>query len=119
MYKLIKYINNWHIKRQINKIDLLKTNICPICDSHLKENVKDSTIPDLFKLYIHYCDNGCFKREMYNTATDRVDFYIFNEHFHCWTLVDDKFSDVQRKIRKYIYYWKENDRYLIKLIEEK
>lgn len=83
---------------------------CPICEKEL--------ITDEHKFKIK-CQNKCYGAILYYPDVDK--FFIFEKEFDVgWT---EEFSDKdiinkqKKAIRDQIYYWKENDRYLMKIME--
>ncbi|MDF2534351.1 MAG: hypothetical protein K0R18_508 [Bacillales bacterium] len=92
---------------------------CPICKSKLL-----STYSCRFKpgtLVPSFCINKCYgsvsMRSYGKKIYSQIDFFIFNKKYSLKTIYSRKKKKaVKKEIIKQIQYWKENDRYLIKIM---
>lgn len=84
-------------------------NICPICDSKMVEESSSNV----------YCKNTCYAIV---GTWGAVDIKVFGETFLFIVreledeLEDEKDLLESRKISELVRYWKENERYLIKIM---
>lgn len=88
---------------------LVEENGCPICNSKLKRhNLKTGR-----NSYMIICTkNECF---VYQFLSGYLDIFVFNKKFHHDTLID---LEISEEVINEINYWKENERYLMKLLEK-
>lgn len=64
--------------------------------------------------YNYYCTNGCY---FYEFAYGTHVVCIFNHYFYAYyTFNRIQWEEYNKNIQKEIQYWKENDRYLLKLM---
>lgn len=88
---------------------------CPICG---KELIKDTDL----SYEVFSCLNRCYLivhgREKYKYG-EYTNIYIFGYAARIWEDFSDKMKRLlEDKVRKKIVYWRENDRYLMKLLED-
>lgn len=86
---------------------------CPICGSELKCK---SYLDEYGRTEESYeeCINGCYCDE-YVYGNTKV--LIFGEEFYGdYSFVEEDWDTFHNKIEKAIKYWKENDRYLMRII---
>ena len=82
---------------------------CPICNNNL-------TVDFVISTYFFKCKNKCYTKKENRVI---IVFYIFGKKF----LINKKMQENEiakkelEKVEREIDYWKENDRYLIKLLE--
>lgn len=84
-----------------------KDGKCPICDSEMKVEYCDT-----FYDNDYYCRNKCYQIEIFSHDKQQHDVVLFDVEYIEIENFDDK-----EKVKKRIQYWKENDRYLMKLLE--
>lgn len=94
--------------------NLIKYKECPVCNSDLIRECSDVSNHSL----IHYnsieCKNGCFGELFIHS--EYINGYIFEEKFSCNVTDKESVKLYLSKIYEKAAYWKENDRYLVKLL---
>lgn len=88
---------------------------CPICDKEMMSKYHRET-DTLFRLD---CPNRCY---CYTWGNQTKLFFVFEVDFLCRDFIARnqlwEIDDIDRKrIEKAINFWKENDRYIVKLLE--
>jgi hypothetical protein len=90
-----------------------KDRKCPICDGELGW---------FGQAYKNNCRNGCYYMVpvLHNDNTDTCQFYIFGYELHVWEEESgqESYSYSEIQVAKEIFYWKENDRYLMKILTD-
>ena len=93
------------------KIDICcNDDKCPICESKLQYKNKTYPFEDKF------CINGCYAIKQYWEMLYEI--YIFNEHYFKISNDIENQDEIIKEIEKLIAYWRENDRYLAKILRE-
>jgi hypothetical protein len=94
---------------------------CLICEKEM-----DVSVRDVFsRRYIYKtCINGCYalSREVENRNFSEEDYSVFNEVFRLTRYHNKTDEDMNRQyigLRRMIEYWKENDRYIARIMEGK
>lgn len=87
-----------------------KDGKCPICSRQMRIEYCDT-----FMGNDYYCDNKCYQIEIYSRDDVQFDMKVFGEYFE----TGDDFPGEIDKVIERIKHWKENDRYLIELLERR
>ncbi|MDF2534332.1 MAG: hypothetical protein K0R18_489 [Bacillales bacterium] len=86
---------------------------CPICGSKLHYNIYSDEYGRTEESH-EKCVNGCYSED-YAYGTTKI--LIFGEEFYeHYDFNKEQCFDVSNKIEDTIKYWKENDRYLTKIL---
>lgn len=91
-----------------------KDRKCPICERDLEE---DHDLIHLYSSPDYFCPNRCYQLIYYLTF---VDIMVFDKTFDEMPLEDPEKTMKRRvnELRDLIKYWKKNDRYLMRILEE-
>jgi len=94
---------------------MLNWDRCPICNGKMKQSKVQLTA--FHQGDLKNCVNGCFShtREL---AMDTIIFFGEKGNSHIIWASDRDCHERRERIQKKIDYWKENDRYLIKLLSK-
>lgn len=94
-----------------------ENNMCPICNSEMIFEIRFSAI-EIF------CKNGCYEISKFKLTTSEGKIayqsfiYIFKEHFGDIIDIETYVKQKEKKVIEKILSWKENDRYLVKILAE-
>ncbi|AEO93721.1 gp463 [Bacillus phage G] len=109
--KCLRHLENKEIQEHLDTI-ICKDNICPICESELK-------IDEFRSLMGKECANKCYFVSLDRNSIFPTGFGTFDEN----AILDNSDESVEKiirnmyRIRKSINYWRENDRYLAKILK--
>lgn len=95
---------------------------CPICGKELLDFDDIIMIEIEINVLSLYCSNGCYKIFEHNNNKNIFSIEIFDDRIEFYPSDYSSGEDVQtlgKKVREKIAYWRENDRYLMKMLEEK
>ncbi|MNJ90067.1 hypothetical protein D3C87_76590 [compost metagenome] len=85
-----------------------RDNICPICGSTMRDN-------SIISIINKTCKNECYRVTNYIFPNDMYCVIIFNRSYHSFGKSDRERTN--SFIEKKIKYWKENERYILKILE--
>lgn len=92
-----------------------KDKKCPICQSEMSEQ--------LGLMIATYCENRCyvFQNMIFTFKSNIYCFYIFDKHVGDFEEDDIKEIEevLKNEISEEVEFWKENDRYVMKILEGK
>lgn len=84
-----------------------KDGCCPICNSNLIVTTDKG-------ITLKKCNNDCYRIAYYTDGIDYFGINVFKKTFRSVTDVD--LNHLTKKIEKKINYWRENDRYIMKIL---
>lgn len=96
-------------------IDLkCKDNKCPICESKMITNFTHRSISK-------YCENNCYdfmiRDHLSKNGLENSHFNVFDGFFNYGYHDDKEYKLItEEKVRELIEYWKENERYLLRIL---
>ena len=122
-----KYIKGLITKKSTTKSTNKKPNIyyeqkCPICKGELQ---KTRQIQSTYSIIEFTCNNNCYKQNHFITGKKKYirifvfDFFYTTQYIDLQKNVTRHFKSKEREIKKEIDNWKENDKYLIKILNNK
>lgn len=92
-----------------------KDGKCPICNSELSRRTPNRS-------FIRYCKNECYKFDSFINSDGSYEYVLsifgfdFNVNVENRIMASEAFETISLDIKKEIFYWKENERYLAKIM---
>lgn len=88
---------------------------CPICGLKMEEDY--SATGSIVEEESYTCKNGCYVEEFAFGST-RITIFREKEFMRHYSHSKEQFNEISKGIAEEIAYWLNNDRYIMKLMEE-